>query len=108
MKHTIIKGWPKQRSECPKNLIEYWSYRDELSILDGLILKGTHIVIPNQCRDELLDQLHEGHFRIDHTKLRAHDSVYWPGINKDIENLIKTCDVCQENTRRNNKDPTIP
>ena len=66
------------------------------------------IVIPNQCRDDLLDQLHEGHFGIDCTKLRAHDSVYWPSINKDIENWIKTCDICQENARRNNKDPAIP
>ena len=105
LKHLIIKGWPIQRGKCLKNLIDYWSYRDELSILDGLILKGTHIVIPNQCRDELLVQLH---FGIDCTKLRACDSVYWPGINKDIENLSKTCDICYENARRNNKDPVIP
>ena len=108
LKNQIIKGWPSQRSECLKTLIDYWSYCDELSILDSLILKGTHIVIPNQCRDELLVQLHEGHFGIDHTKLRVHDSVYWPGINKDIEKLVKTCDTCQKNSRRNDKDPVIP
>ena len=34
LKNQIIKGWPSQRSECPENLIEYWNYRDELSILD--------------------------------------------------------------------------
>ena len=41
-------------------------------------------------------------------KLRARDSVFWPGINKDIEDLVKTCNSCQENARRNNKDPVIP
>ena len=41
------------------------------------------------------------------TKLRVRDSVFWPGINKDIENLVKTCDICQKNARRNNKDPVL-
>ena len=34
--------------------------------------------------------------------------MYWPGINRDIGNMVKTCDTCQENSRRNNKDPVIP
>ena len=42
------------------------------------------------------------------TKLRAHDFVYWPDINKDIENMVKTCNTCQENSWRNSKDPVIP
>ena len=86
----IIKGWLKQRGECPENLNIFWNYHDELSILDGLILKGTHTVIPNQCRDEILDQLHEGHFRVDCTKLRAHDSVYWTNIT----NILKIWSKC--------------
>ena len=104
LKHQIIKGWPHSRSECSKNLQDFWNYRDELSVLDGLVLKGTCIVIPESCRDEILDQLHEGHFGIDRTKLCARDSVYWPHINKDIECLVKTSDLCQEHSCRNNKD----
>ena len=65
------------------------------------------IIVPNKCRDELLEKLHVGHFGIDRTKLRARDSIYWPGINKDIEILVKTCDTCQENGKRNNKDPVL-
>ena len=108
LKNQIIKGWPDNRSDCPMMLREYWSFRDELSILDGLVLKGTRIVIPKSCQDELLLKLHEGHFGVDHTKLRARDSIYWLHIGRDIENLIKTCEKCQEFSRRNNKDPAIP
>ena len=89
-------------------LREYWSFRDELSILDGLVLKGMRIVIPKSCQDELLSKLHEGHFGVDHTKLRARDSIYWLQIGRDIENLVKTCEKCQEFSRRNSKDPAIP
>ena len=98
LKHQIIKGWPHIRSECAKSLHDYWNYMDELSVLDGLVLKGTHIIIPESCRDEILNQLHEGHFGSDRTKLHARDSVYWPQINKDIECLVKTCDLCQEHS----------
>ena len=65
-------------------------------------------MIPESCRDEILDQLHEGHFGVDRTKLCARDSVYWPHINKDIECLVKTCDLCQEHSCRNNKDLIVP
>ena len=108
LKNQIIKGWPDNRSKYPMMLREYWSFRDELSILYGLVLKGTRIVISKSCQDELLSKLHEGHFGVDCTKLRARDSIYWLHIGRDIENLIKTCEKCQEFSKRNNKDPAIP
>ena len=64
-KIRLLKVGPVKDLNAWKDLIEYWNYHDELSILDGLILKGTCIVIPSQCREELLAQLHEGHFGID-------------------------------------------
>ena len=33
--------------------------------------------------------------------------MYWPSINKNIETLIKTCETCQENSKRNAKDPVL-
>ena len=42
----IMHGWPEKRSDCPVYLHAYWNYRDELTVADGLILKGTRIVIP--------------------------------------------------------------
>ena len=108
LKNMILRGWPDKRDECPQNLKSYWNYRDELSVLDGLILKGTRIIIPSDCRDDVLEKLHEGHFGIDRTKLRARDSVYWPQINQDIETLVKSCEKCQEFSKRNNRDPDIP
>ena len=34
--------------------------------------------------------------------------MYWPQINHDIETLVKSCDKCQEFSKRNNRDPDIP
>ena len=108
LKNMIVKGWPDKRDKCPQNLRPYWNYRDEMSVLDGLILKCIRIIIPSDCRDDVLEKLHGGHFGIERTKLRARDSIYWPQINQDIETLIKSCDKCQEFSKRNNRDPDIP
>ena len=36
------------------------------------------------------------------------DSVYWLHINRDIETLIRSCQKCQEYSKRNPKDPSLP
>ena len=46
LKHTITFGWPCTVQELPKELQAYWTFREEMTIEDGLILEGTRIVIP--------------------------------------------------------------
>ena len=43
---AILGGWPKVTTELAAELMPYWSFRDELAILDGIIYKGAKIVIP--------------------------------------------------------------
>ncbi len=33
----ISNGWPEERMDCPSEALPYWNYRDELSIIDGVI-----------------------------------------------------------------------
>ena len=47
---------------------EYWNHRNELSEYDGIILKGTQIIIPQSIRNEMLVILHESHFEIEKKK----------------------------------------
>ena len=41
LKHTIMMGWPNNIKEIPQVLHPYWTFHEELTIEDGLILKGT-------------------------------------------------------------------
>ena len=54
LKDIIYKGWPQFRKQCPQELWEYWNFRCDLVIEDGLILKGDRIVIPETLRGENL------------------------------------------------------
>ena len=41
-----------------------------------------------------LKLIHEGHSGLGKCKLRAKDTVYWPGLNDQLENLILICELC--------------
>ena len=71
LRDTIYKGWLELRKECPSMLYDYWNFREELTIEDGLILKGERIVIPPTLRPEILDILHKGHLGQEKCLLRA-------------------------------------
>ena len=71
--------------EVPPAIRSYWPFRDELSIEDGLILKGQGLLIPEPLWEDILEQLHCQHQGIEKTKLQARESVFWPNINKDTE-----------------------
>ncbi|VDH96399.1 Hypothetical predicted protein, partial [Mytilus galloprovincialis] len=70
-------------------------FREELSVIDGVLLKGSRIVIPDKLRKQTLQLAHEGHQGIVKTKLRLREKVWWPGIDQDAENLVKSCRACQ-------------
>ena len=90
IKNCLIAGWPDTKDELNVDLKPYWSYRDELAVIDSVILKGRCIVIPNSLRQPILEQLYINHMGIEKTKLLACESVYWSSINSDIDNFIKT------------------
>ena len=45
LKTTILTGWPMQEYQAPINIREYWSYRDELTVHNGVLFKGSKVVI---------------------------------------------------------------
>ena len=108
LSETIVAGWPSEMKELPSCLRDYWPYRDELSVVDGIIMKGNRVLIPSELQKNILQQLHYGHQGVEKTKLRAKDAVFWNGINKDIENLIKECQTCQANMPSQTSESLMP
>jgi transposase InsO family protein len=108
LREVICNGWPSLRIDCPQRLIGYWNYRDEMGVEDGLILKGTRIVIPPSMRKSALEKLHYAHQGIEKCKLRARRSMFWHGINKDIEEMVQKCATCQKHQNSQSKEPMHP
>ena len=67
----------------------------ELSVIDGCLLRGSRVIIPPQGRQQVLSQLHDTHPGTSRMKSLARAYVWWPGVDKDIEQLVKQCEICQ-------------
>ena len=103
LKHIIQQGWPKTIKEVPQEIQKYWTFRKELTIEDRLILKGTQIIIPDKMREDILKQIHEGHLGFNKCQMRVKETVYWPGLNDQLENLILNCHLCLKYSKSKNK-----
>ena len=71
----------------------YWSCRDNLAVIDRVVMKGRHIIAPAELMQQVLEQLHLNHMGIKKIKLLMCESVYWVIINTDIEMQIKSCNT---------------
>ena len=96
LKRFIITGWPHTKDELYTDIRPYWPYRDELAVIDGVILKGRCIIIPDSLKQQVLTHLHTNYMGIEKTKLLACKSVFWHNINANIEAYIKVCATCLE------------
>ena len=65
LKNVIYRGWPDYRKQCPHELWDYWNFRCDLVLEDGLILKGDRIIIPEALQENVLKAIHLGTSRRD-------------------------------------------
>ena len=76
--------------------LEFCPHKEMLSIESGLITCGNRIIVPKEMRPEMLQYIHEGHQGKERCPLSARNTVFWPKMTYDIQQLKEKCIVCQE------------
>ena len=64
--------------------------------MDGIVYRGMRIVIPPSLRKHIMSLIHKSHMGIVKSKSKAREVVYWPGMNTDIEEMVRNCSKCAE------------
>ncbi|XP_023305651.2 uncharacterized protein K02A2.6-like [Lucilia cuprina] len=84
--------------ESGKSLHSYGYKSPEINYrMAGNCLTFEHrVVIPEKLRMKILQDLHSAHLGIVKMKGIARSFVYWPGIDKDIESVARSCVHCSE------------
>ena len=100
----VQEGWPAQAC-TDEDLQPYVRRKDELSTEGGCVLWGIRVILPDRGRKRALDLLHEAHPGIVRMKSLARGYMWWPGMNKEIEQCVEACPTCQA-TRK--MPPTAP
>lgn len=90
----VNHGWPHSITRVPDNVKIYYSYRDELATQSGIVFRGDRIVVPYALRRKLIDCCHVSHNGIEATLKLARANLFWPGMNSQIKEVVKSCNVC--------------
>ena len=97
MEYLSKNGWPDKISD---ELRAYYTRRNELSLHDGVIMWNLRVLVPFQFREKVLLELHNGHPGIIRMKGLSRIHVWYPGIDKDIEQLVSRCHECCKNKKK--------
>ena len=93
--YHVQHGWPEDKRKVNGPIGAYWRERSHMSIHEGLLLKGRRLVIPETLRCDILRYLHDGHQGVVKTRQNASSSVWWPGLSRDIDKLVRNCNTCE-------------
>ena len=99
---------PQSKKDCPEQVLEFWDFRQEISEENGILYKSHRLIVPHSERLETLKVLHMGHYAIEKMQLRALETVFWPGINKDITKQYHSCKACIKHSKSQPREPLQP
>ena len=102
----VQHGWP-DKEKLSREVRIFHNVRSELTIAEGVLMRGSRIVVPLSLRPDVLNSIHTGHQGINKCRELARMSVWWPKMSSELEALVRNCDVCCKN-RPPVSQPLIP
>lgn len=93
IKGYVLFGWPLSTScEAEK---PYFMRKNDLTIDMGCLIYKYRIIIPPVLQKSVLKEIHEGHLGTSKMKSLSRNYVYWPTLDRDLEELCRTCEACR-------------
>ena len=102
---VVQAGWPNKKSDFTEDIRPYFSIRDEITEMNGILMKGERVIVPSSLRKEMKARIHEGHLGIEKCKARARETMFWPGINGEITEMVQQCSACLATRVYQQKEP---
>jgi hypothetical protein len=89
IKRVLTSAW----RDCSPAEEPYYRIRDQLTVVNGILLFGNRYVIPEAIRHSVLRLAHEGHPGMDAFLETLRARVWWPGLTKDATVFVERCGV---------------
>ncbi|BHF58195.1 hypothetical protein SprV_0100114500 [Sparganum proliferum] len=98
--------WPT--TALAGDLRQLFLRRASLSVVDSCLMFADRVVIPSSLRPTVLRQFHAAHPGTSRMKSIARSFAYWPGIDGDIDDLVRRCTRCQQAAKMPPRQPPVP
>ena len=103
VRQAVISGdWSKLQGTT------YKMVKDELWVIGQLVMRGGRIVMPESLWNRTVLLAHEGHQGVTRTKSGLREKVWWPGMDKQVEDFVRSCYPCQHVGPRGKPEPLRP
>ena len=107
--NKLISDEPSsERTLWPKELEDYYRYRDHLSTVGPVVLYKDRAVLPVGLRKKALKVLHSAHQGVTSMVSRAVPAVFWPCMQEDIVRARQLCSSCDHNSPSQPAAPPKP
>ena len=97
---TILTGWPVKKDEVQVCIRAYWGYRDKITAQNGILFKGSRVIVPQSLRTKMIARTHSSHQGAEACVRRAHDEIFsgaeeavasWVGSSEYISHIRLWC-----------------
>ncbi|CAB3379846.1 Hypothetical predicted protein [Cloeon dipterum] len=106
LKTLILQG--RHPNSLPVGFEDYAKKWKELRVCDGVVCVSGRAAVPGSLRAAALKALHLVHFGMAKMKALARSYFWWPGMDKDIEEMARSCEPCLLVSKSPNKALVIP
>ena len=98
----------RNKGDNKSDIESLYKVRDELSVTNNNILLRDHrIVIPRSLQQQAVDIAHEGHQGMVKTKQLLRLKIWFPHIDKIVDQTVASCLACQVSTIEKNATAPI-
>ena len=87
---------------------QFYVRRKSLSVVESCLMLADRVVVPSSLRSLVLRQFHAGHPGVSRMKAIARSYVYWPGMDREIEDVVKRCSRCQQAAKNPPHQTPVP
>ena len=94
LRDLLQQDEPVDRSRLSGELKVYDKTIGDIYEADGILFHNKKVIVPMELRQDMLKRIHEGHLVMDNCKALARTTVYWPGMSRDIEDVVSRCVIC--------------
>ena len=90
----VTSGVPEEKAAWPEEIVKYYSGREYLDTVGGVVTYKGKLVVPKELHPAALRILHSCHQGASTMVNSAADTLYWPNMCSEVRETIKSCRSC--------------
>lgn len=91
---TVIT-WLNKGEKWPVEIGRYQPFQNKLYLQGDILMKEEKMVLPTALRKRALRLAHRSHPGMSTMKNILRQGLWWPGMDRDVEEFVKSCPECQ-------------